>query len=110
MRAYLAHPYETYRHPDENRALEEALYKVLSASNPDTEFVRPLKLIPEHLSRVEAMWRCFDLIDTCDVLIASPDWIKSAGCRAEVDYALRHSVPVKTFELRDVQGLDFTVN
>lgn len=106
LKAYLAHPYETYRTPEENRILEESLYNILKVSNPNVEFVRPLKRVPDDISRVEAMKRCFDLIDTCDILFAAPDWIRSAGCRAEVDYALSHGLPVKTLDVRRIEILD----
>lgn len=94
MRAYIIHPYETYSSPEENLRLEEAFYKFLKAYRPDIEYVRPFKEVEQDIPREEAMRKCYELLGTCDIAIAGPHFLKSAGCRAEQEYAQARNIPV----------------
>ena len=42
-----------------------------------------------------------EIVKRCDAVVLTPDWQKSSGARAEVEFAVKHKIPVY-FSLQDM--------
>lgn len=40
----------------------------------------------------------FEILKRCDLLVLGNDWENSQGCLAELEFALKHKIPVKDFK------------
>jgi hypothetical protein len=85
---YLCHPCTTGgRTIAENKEREEVLFNRIREANPGIRIIRPLQIIPETMNHVEAMIRCFYMLDAADTIILPMGWEKSNGCSMESERA-----------------------
>jgi hypothetical protein len=101
---YLAHPLTSFGSIKGNQRTEEKIYHDLAKANPDIAFIRPLKIIPEHLTADEAMVICEKLLKACDGLLLSPGWVSSQGCIDETKIALEHKIPTYGIARESTKG------
>lgn len=67
----------------------------LSEKYLDVLPVSPLHIFSYITDNDQAMRYDLELLKMCDELWAYGDFMHSEGCMAEIDYALKHSIPVK---------------
>lgn len=86
---YFCHPCTTGgKSIEENKASEEVLYQKIMKRNPGAKIIRPLTLIPERMSHIEAMKKCFALMSIANGIILPSGWTESKGCTMECEKAL----------------------
>lgn len=83
---YLAHPLMSTIGQDKNYKDESYIAKELKKEN-FLSLIRPLKIIPPLYDDINASNVWIHLLEICDVLILSPDWELSTGCKAEKNIA-----------------------
>lgn len=79
---YLAHPLMSTIGQSKNYKDESYIAKELKKDG-FLSLVRPLKIIPPSYNDIDASNIWIHLLEICDVLILSPDWELSTGCKAE---------------------------
>lgn len=76
-----------------NRKMEEEVYNFLVDECKTVKVIRPLKIIPDNYDYDKAMWVCYNQLDISDVVIFSPGFQTSRGCKDEHKYCIENGIP-----------------
>ena len=88
-----------------NREMEEEVFQFLVDECKNIKLIRPLKIIPDNYDYNKAMRVCYTLADVSDVMIFSPGFQTSRGCKDEHKYCIENGIPRLYIVAEDVSKL-----
>lgn len=95
MKIYLAHPYGGDEY---NIELAGMLARELEKTFPTWTVISPLHLFSwkpyEKDHYMAQMWKCLEVMLSCDALYLADGWEMSLGCRMERAIAKEHGMPI----------------
>lgn len=93
---YISHPYTG--NEKENRKDARRITKILASLYPDRVFLSPLDAMrpvdDANLDYSDVLLQMLELMDRCDGVIMTGDWLCSEGCQSEIASALLSRKPV----------------
>jgi len=88
---YIAHPYTGDEEANTKRA--QAIRAGMQQEYPDKVFLTPLGIFGDKdnqsVDYCQELGQCLELLSRCDTVIFCDGWEESAGCRAEMAFALQ---------------------
>ena len=93
---YISHPYSGDE--DANLQRAELLRRELQAKNPRCLFINPLAMLGgKECSQgyCQALAYAMEILSRCQAVVFADGWEKSAGCRAEMAFAIQQNIMVK---------------
>lgn len=94
---YLSHPFTTYGSREENIQSASHIECLLMYEHGAT-CLNPV-VLPLGTESDECMAKCRKLYDICDVVLLSPGWQHSEGCRQEYMWAIEDGKPMFEVEV-----------
>ena len=95
---YVAHPYKGSIDNAENAKKSiEALYQM----HPNMTFVSPIHGLCcpyDSVAYYVGLSYCLELLNRCDYLLMIGNYENSTGCQAEMAFARKMNIPIKTLE------------
>lgn len=90
---YISYPYTG--NEKENRIKAEKIRQEMQDHEPDTCYVLPLGMFgTDNSDYCRVLARCLELEARCDAVVFCPGWENSAGCKAEMAFALQHGLVI----------------
>jgi len=104
-RVYIVHPFQG---KEENKKKIEDVCKLLAdLGHVPISPVHAFSFLDDNIpkEREKALELCVNLLAVCDVACVCGDWVRSKGCRKEVEAAYRYRLPVVHLDV--LSGLNF---
>lgn len=88
---YISHPYTG--NEAENSRDAERIRAMLQKKHPETCYVMPIGMFgAEGMGYCQILACCLELEKRCDKVLFCSGWEESAGCRAEMEFALQRKM------------------
>ena len=94
MLVYMSHAFQGLQ---ENVEEVEELTRELVELNPEHTFISPINCFGFMFHDTEyehGLRMCIDLLDRCDMMVVSGEWLNSVGVNREIDYCFQNNIPV----------------